>query len=90
MTFDHVTTNQHPIDHIELVPDEFGWKLVLVKIIPAFEVREEYVIGDAIQFHAETERTIGRWLADGPDDFHNSPDPPEFDPDLARDIERGK
>ena len=71
------------IDHIEIVPDRFGWLLKIKTEVGYYE----FGIGDAIQFHAETERTIGRWLADGPDDFHNAPDP---DYDLARDIERGK
>ncbi len=65
------------IDHIEIRPDAFGWELLIhftatdphnqKKIIPY-----AFGIGDAIQFHAETERTIGQWLADGPADFHAS------------------
>ena len=48
-----------------------------------------------IQFTEETERTLGRWLADGPADFHNATVPTEVDgwpadPDLVRDLERGK
>lgn len=58
------------IDHIEIVPDTMGWKL---RLYDADRDRWWFFgIGDAIQFHAETERTIGQWLADGPADFHAS------------------
>ena len=62
------------IDYIAIEPDSFGWRL---RIEIAADTEREggtvyYGIGDAAQFHAETERTIGRWLADGPADFHAS------------------
>ena len=64
------------IDYIAIEPDSFGWRL-RIEIAPDTE-REGgtvyYGIGDAAQFHAETERTIGRWLADGPADFHSETD----------------
>ena len=60
------------IDSIEIRPDTFGWKLIIRRVIPEIVVEETYEISDAIQFHAEVDRTIGRWLADGPADFHNA------------------
>jgi hypothetical protein len=57
------------IDHIEIVPDSFGWSIRIYTDGINFQ---RFGIGDAIQFHAETERTLGRWLADGPADFHAS------------------
>ena len=101
-------------DYIKLRPDRIGWTLL---IYTESQVHE-FTVGDVIQFTEETERTLGRWLADGPADFHGtndratlereaylahvrSDDPendPEVaaafarlrDPDLARDLERGK
>jgi hypothetical protein len=63
------------IDHIKITPDKFGWMLHVYddegrEILPL-------AIGDAIQFHDEVERTIGRWLADGPADFHGTVDSTE-------------
>ena len=60
------------IDSIEIRPDTFGWKLIIRRVIPEIVVEETYEISDAIQFHAEVDRTIGRWLSDGPEDFHNA------------------
>lgn len=93
------------VDSIELIPDGIGWTLRLnVPPEDGYQATAyEYAVGDAIQFHAETERTIGRWLADGPDDFHNAPDVTPADlvgddmadtlgaaADLYRDMKRGK
>lgn len=88
------------IDHITLTPDKFGWKLTIVRVLPAVTVKEEYLVGDAIQFHGETERTLGKWLADGPEDFHNPTPADLIGEDIAgvladaadtfRDMERGK
>ena len=79
------------IDHIEIRPDSFGWTVRIV----AADANYEFGIGDAMQWAHETERTLGRWLADGPADFHNATVPTEIDgwpadPDLVRDLERGK
>ena len=65
------------IDHIDIRPEQFGWQIWIYgtatdpvdqpKVAPLV-----FGIGDAIQFHDEVERTIGRWLADGPADFHTA------------------
>ena len=62
------------IDHIEIVPDTIGWKL---RLFDADRHRWWFFgIGDVIQFTEEVDRTLGKWLADGPADFHVSePDP---------------
>ena len=78
-------------DYIKLRPDRIGWTLL---IYTESQVHE-FTVGDVIQFTEETERTLGRWLADGPADFHNATVPTEVDgwpadPDLVRDLERGK
>lgn len=88
------------VDSIELIPDGIGWTLRLnVPPEDGYQATAyEYAVGDAIQFQQETERTIGRWLADGPADFHNTPDheptdeehQTEIDYDLYRDMKRGK
>jgi len=78
------------IDHIEIVPDKFGWS---VRVYTNGVNFEKHDIGDAMQWVHETERTLGRWLADGPADFHNVPteiDGWPANPDLVRDLERGK
>lgn len=97
------------IDHIEIVPDKFGWS---VRVYTNGVNFEKHDISDAMQWVHETERTLGKWLADGPADFHNEQigtDDAEavrligeaalkcadgikraIDPDLVRDIERGK
>jgi len=56
------------IDYIKLRPDTFGWTL----IVYTEQGVAEYGIGDVIQFTEEVDRTLGRWLADGPADFHAS------------------
>lgn len=60
------------IDYIDIRPDPrgLGWTLRII----TSHANYEFTIGDAIQFHAETERTIGRWLADGPEDFKHAND----------------
>ncbi len=63
------------IDHIDIRPDTFGWKIVIHttdEVSNGNLVGHTFGIGDAIQFHDEVERTIGRWLADGPADFHGA------------------
>jgi hypothetical protein len=68
------------IDHIEIKPDTFGWKIVIHttdEVSNGNSVGHTFGIGDAIQFHDEVERTIGRWLADGPADFHSGTDSTE-------------
>lgn len=107
------------ISWIEIAPDTFGWKL-RIYTIGADGIPEQRVfgIGDVIQWVHETERTLSKWLADGPADFHGATDRPALEreaylthvksddpendpevaaafdrlhnPDLARDIERGK
>jgi hypothetical protein len=62
------------IDYIKLRPDRVGWTL----IVYTEDGVTEYGIGDAIQFHSEVDRTIGRWLADGPADFHGCEKAPVF------------
>ena len=83
------------IDHIEIRPDSFGWTLRIYLTVNGERGWVDHGIGDAMQFVHETERTLGRWLADGPADFHNATVPTEVDgwpadPDLVRDLERGK
>ncbi len=56
------------IDHIKVTPDQIGWTLHIYDDTGTEII--EFGIGDANQFHNEVERTIGRWLADGPADFH--------------------
>jgi hypothetical protein len=88
-------------DYIKLRPDRIGWTL----LIYTEETVHEFTVGDVIQFYEEVERTLGKWLADGPADFHGAADDrfaearalgtmlgrlASGDPDLARDIERGK
>ncbi len=62
------------IDSISIKPDRFGWRIT---ITCNGHQTHTYDIGDAIQFHDEVERTIGRWLADGPADFHAGTDSTE-------------
>ncbi len=64
------------VDHITIRPDTFGWTLcIYTDGVPT--TLHRFGIGDAIQFHHEVERTIGRWLADGPADFHSNADSTE-------------
>ena len=45
-----------------------------ILMMPAAQHVTEYGIGDVIQFTGEVDRTLGKWLADGPADFHAETD----------------
>jgi hypothetical protein len=92
------------IDEIKIEADEDGWHLIIHSDQMA-EGGTDFRIGFPDQFLAETERTIGAWLAEGERaarqhqiDRGTAPSSRNVeldeawpgDPDLARDIERGK
>lgn len=57
------------IDEIKIEPDEDGWHLVIYsddsEVEGATSEAFRFRIGLPDQFHAETERTLGAWLAEG-------------------------
>lgn len=88
------------IDEIRIEGEEDGFHLVIYADDDTVEGANSqaflrFRIGLPDQFHAEVQRTIGRWLDEGeaaratmPDDDTYAATEPDYD--LARDIERGK
>ena len=63
---------ERDINYIVIRPGEFGWNLWIYPDDLADPAPIVYGIADAMQFDSEVDRTLGKWLADGPADFHGS------------------
>jgi len=63
---------EREINYIVIRPADFGWNLWIYPDDIDNPTPIVFGIGDVTQFTDEVERTLCRWLADGPADFHAS------------------